>query len=249
MNDVIKLLKAHRSIRKFTDQPIDPDLLADMIRAGQAAATSSFLQGVTVIRVTDAQKRAELARLAGGQAYVESAAEFLVFCGDLRRASKCCDWHGATATEGFTEQFIIATVDAALMAQNVVIAAESAGLGICYIGGIRNNPQEVSELLELPRLVTPVFGLCLGWPDQDPDLRPRLPLAVMLKENRYDDSADRALIEAYDEEVRAYYQNRAQNQPGADKVMSWSEQMSGMLSREARPHMRGFLEKRGFATK
>jgi len=72
---------------------------------------------------------------------------------------------------------------------------------------------------------------------------------VMLKENRYDDSADRDLIEAYDEEVRAYYQNRAKGHDGAVKVMSWSEQMSGMLSREARPHMRSFLEKRGFATK
>lgn len=245
MNDVISLLKAHRSIRKFSDEPIDPELLAELVRAGQAAATSSFLQGVTIIRVTDAAKRAKMAELAGNQAYVETAAEFLVFCGDLKRASQCCDWHGAEATEGYTEQFLIAAVDVALMAQNVVIAAESAGLGICYIGGIRNNPRQVSDLLGLPRLVMPVFGLCLGWPAHDPEVRPRLPLEVVFKENSYDDTGDRERIESYDIQVRDYYENRT----GAAKVMSWSEQMAGLLSREARPHMRGYLAEQGFATK
>ena len=86
----------------------------------------------------------------------------MVFCADLNRSSMCCNWHDSKATEGFTEQFIISTVDTALLAQNVVIAAESAGLGICYIGAIRNNPQKATDLLELPKNVYPVFGLCLG---------------------------------------------------------------------------------------
>ena len=244
MNPTIELLTSHRSIRKFSDQAIPDALLRDIVVAGQAAATSSFLQGTTVIRVTRPEVRAQFAELAGGQKYVETAAEFLVLCADLRRSSRCCDMHGAEATEGFTEQFIIATVDVALMGQNMVVAAESAGLGICFIGGIRNDPQRASELLELPRGVYPVFGLCLGYPDQDPEVKPRLPPEVVLKTDVYRDD-DRETIEAYDEVAREYYRTRT----GGTKDMSWSEQMSGLLGKESRPHMRGFLADQGFEMK
>ena len=131
MNPTIELLQSHRSIRKFTEQKITDAELHDLIRAGQAAATSSFLQGTTVIRVQNATVRDAFVELSGNQRYIASAAEFLVFCADLRRSSLCCAMHDAEATEGMTEQFIIATVDVALMAQNVVVAAESMGLGIC----------------------------------------------------------------------------------------------------------------------
>ena len=146
---------------------------------------------------------------------------------------------------GFTEQFIIATVDAALYAQNVVIAAESAGLGICYIGAIRNDPARATTLLDLPENVYPVFGLCLGYPAQNPEPKPRLPMPVMLKENSYDASAEEAQIKTYDEVVRTYYATRT----GNPKSQSWSEQMTGLLGKEARPHMRDFLSRQGFEMK
>ncbi len=243
MNPTIELLTAHRSIRKFTDQPIETGLLEELIRAGQAAATSSFLQGTTVIRVTRPEIRTQFAELAGNQKYIISAAEFLVFCADLRRSSMCCEMHGKTFSEGMTEHFMIATIDAALFAQNTVVAAESAGLGICYIGGIRNNPQLAAELLELPRNVYPVFGLCLGYPDQDPEVKPRLPLDIVLKQDTYSDANDPAVLGEYDEQVREYYKTRTGNQ----KEMCWSEQMSGLLGKESRPHMRDFLARRGFS--
>jgi nitroreductase len=186
-----------------------------------------------------------LAALANHQSYIESAAEFLVFCADMNRAARCCDWHAASANTGFTEQFIIATVDAALVAQNIVIAAESAGLGICYIGALRNNPAEVSALLELPQNTYPVFGLCLGWPDQDPEVKPRLPLEIVLRENSYGGDVDLDRLADYDGVIRAYYQTRTANQ----KSQSWSEQMAGMLSKESRPHMLEFLKMRGFLQK
>ena len=170
MNSTIDLLKAHRSIRQFQNRLIQPDLFEELIKAGQAAASSNFFQAATIIRVTDLQKRLKLASLANNQAYVETAAEFLVFCADMNRAASCCDLHGSEANTGFTEQFIIATVDAALVAQNIVVASESAGLGICYIGALRNNPAEVSMVLDLPHDTYPVFGLCLGWPDQNPEV-------------------------------------------------------------------------------
>ena len=139
MVSALELLSNHRSIRKYTSEPIPDDLLYKVIIAGQAAASSSFLQGVTIIRVTDPEKRASFKEITGGQAYVEAAPEFLVFCADLSRPMRCCTAHGCTPAEGLTEHFIIATVDAALYAQNVAVAAESAGLGICYIGAIRND--------------------------------------------------------------------------------------------------------------
>ena len=245
MNPTIELLKGHRSIRQFQNRPIQTDLFQDLIKAGQAAASSNFFQAVTIIRVTDPKKRAKLASLANNQAYVETAAEFLVFCADMNRAASCCDLHGAKANTGFTEQFIIATVDAALVAQNIVVASESAGLGICYIGALRNNPAEVSTLLDLPHDTYPVFGLCLGWPDQDPEVKPRLPIDVVLRANSYGIDEDGLNLGNYDEAVRGYYSTRSSNQ----KSMSWSEQMSGMLSKESRPHMLDFLKTKGFLQK
>ena len=245
MTPIIELLKAHRSIRKFENRPVATDLLHELIKAGQAAASSSFLQAATIIRISDPTKRASLAALANHQPYIESAAEFLVFCADMNRAAHCFDWHDATANTGFTEQFIIATVDASLVAQNIAVAAESAGLGICYIGALRNNPAEVSSLLELPQNTYPVFGLCLGWPDQDPEVKPRLPLEIVLRENSYGDALNLDQLAGYDEAIRYYYQTRTGNK----KHQSWSEQMSGMLSKESRPHMLEFLKMKGFLQK
>lgn len=242
MSSVIDLLKSHRSIRKFTDQPIAEELFNDLLSAGQAAATSSFLQGATVVRIKKPETRSAIAKLAGGQSYVESAAEFMIFCADLKRPGNYCAEYGKSFEGDYTEHFIIATVDVALMAQSMVAAAESVGLGICYIGGIRNDPAQVSELLQLPRGVYPVFGLCLGYPDQDPEIKPRLPLSVILKEEVYNETGDREAISAYDDEIREYYRTRT----GGGHGISWSEQVSTLLSEKARPHMKQFLADQGF---
>ena len=242
MNPTIDLLNSHRSIRRFTDAPVPADTLTAVITAAQAAASSSFLQGVTIIRVTDPDKRVALREVAGGQRYVEEAPEFLVFCADLSRSMRCCEQHGGEAAKGLTEQFIIATVDTALYAQNLVVAAESVGLGICYIGALRNDPARVTELLDLPQQVYPVFGLCLGYPDQDPEVKPRLPLSVILKQNSYSTDGEAEAIAVYDDEMRAYYASRTSNQ----KAQGWSEQMAGLLGREGRPHMLAFLQGQGF---
>lgn len=245
MQSVIDLLKSHRSIRKFTSQKIAPELLEELFLAGQGAATSSFLQGSTIIRVTNPATRKELARLAGNQPYVESAAEFMVFCADLKRAGNYCKLYDKPFAGDYTEHFIIATVDAALMAQSLVTAAESVGLGICYIGGIRNNPHDVTRLLQLPRGVYPVFGLCLGYPDQDPEIKPRLPLSVIIKEEVYNETGDAEAIADYDVRVREYYRTRT----GGGHGISWSEQVSTLLSEKSRPHMKAFLAEQGFTFK
>ena len=244
-NATIDLLKSHRSIRKFTAQPVTQASLNTFIEAGQAAATSSFIQACSVIQINDPEKRALLAEWSGNQVYIEQAPIFLVFCADMNRHKLVCDMHAAPMLSGFTEQFLTATVDCALFAQNVATAAESAGLGVVYIGGIRNKIAQVAELLDLPELTYPVFGMCLGYPDQDPEVKPRLPLSVVLKQDSYQDQQDKEVIGRYDEHVRHYYSTRT----GGQKAMSWSEQISGMLQKEARPHMLEFLQSRGFLVK
>lgn len=245
MSSVIDLLKSHRSIRKFTDRPIAPELFADLVAAGQSAATSSFLQGSTIIRVTRPEARAAIAEHAGNQRYVETAAEFLVFCADLKRAGNYCHKYGKDFEGDYTEHFIIATVDVALMAQSLVTAAESEGLGICYIGGIRNNPGPVSEILQLPKGVYPVFGLCLGYPDQDPEVKPRLPASVILKQDVYNEDGDEEAIAAYDKVVQDYYATRT----GGGHGTPWTEQVATLLAEKSRPHMKAFLAGQGFKFK
>ncbi len=245
MNQTIALLKSHRSIRKFTEQAVSDDLVAEIVACGQAAATSSNVQATTVIRVRDPETRASLAACAGGQPYVADAPVLLMYCADLSRSAVACDIAGGEFHPGMTEHFMIATIDVALAAQNAVVAAESLGLGICYIGGIRNKPQEAADLLKLPEQVYPVFGLCLGFPDQNPEVKPRLPLSAILHEEHY--CADQVVsgIGDYDPVVREYYKTRT----GGTKDSNWSQEMSSLVGKESRPHMKEFLSMRGFQMK
>ena len=245
MNQVIRLLQSHRSIRQFTGQKIEQEIVEELVRAGQGAPTSSFIQACTVIQVNDRSDREKLAEYAGNQVYVAEAPVFLVFCADMQRHRLVCRMQNTEMLSGYTEQFITATVDCALFAQNILTAAESLGLGGVFIGGIRNQIAKVADLLGLSDLVYPVFGLCLGYPDQDPEVKPRLPLSVVLKQDRYDDSGDEQVIGEYDNAVQTYYRTRS----GGTKDMTWTQQIAGLLQKESRPHMQGFLQKKGFLLK
>ncbi|WP_293265277.1 oxygen-insensitive NADPH nitroreductase [Neptunomonas sp.] len=245
MNPTIDLLNNHRSIRTFKEQAVSQEIINTLVTSGQAAATSSFIQACTVIQVENPQKREKLAEYAGNQKYVQSAPVFLVFCADMNRHEIACNMHNEQMKSGFTEQFITATVDCALFAQNVAIAAESLDLGVVYIGGIRNKISDVCDLLDLPKLVYPVFGMCIGYPDQEPEIKPRLPLPIVLKKDSYSNIQDSELLADYDKAIRDYYLSRS----GGNKDMSWSEQIAGMLVKEARPHMLDFLQERGYLLK
>ncbi|WP_064602877.1 oxygen-insensitive NADPH nitroreductase [Photobacterium sp. J15] len=241
MNQTIETILRHRSIRKFTEQPLSEEQLSAILDSAIAASSSSFIQCVSIIRVTESDKRESLAEYAGGQPYVATAAEFLVFCADYHRHKQI----HPEAKLGFTEQTLIASVDAALMAQNAMVAAESMGLGGVYIGGIRNNPAEVSELLSLPHHVFPLFGLCLGFPAQDPERKPRLPRELIVHQDEYQQDLDRNLLAEYDNQVREYYQTRT----GGNKNTSWSEQITATLDKEARPFIKAFINEKGFSLK
>jgi FMN reductase (NADPH) len=239
MNETMALLQKHRSIRKFKDEPVSKEQLGAILSSAQAASTSSNMQAYSVIGVTDEELKKQLAELSGHQAYVAECPLFLVWCADLRRYAQAVHRHADTPVTGNAENFLVATVDAALAAQNAAIAAESLGLGVVYIGGLRNKPAEVSQLLELPQLVYPVFGMCLGMPDQEPLHRPRLPQQAIYHENRYMDAPDE--IDVYDETIRDYMKQRT----GGKVDTTWSKEMASKASKP-RDHMKAFLQSQGF---
>ena len=237
----IDLMKRHRSIRAFTSQPIAEELLQEIITAGKSAPSSSFIQCTSVIRITDMALREKLMEFCSGQVHIKNCAEFLVFCMDFNRHAQIVP----EAKLGFTEQLITGIVDVALFSQNLSLAAESLGIGTVYIGAIRNKPKEVCELLNLPEQVFPLFAVCLGYPDQNPEIKPRLPNSILLHENQYvqinhpDMKKD---LELYDEELKEYFKTRTDNA----RVASWSEGIAHKLTKEARPFMKDCLDAQGF---
>ncbi|MFH8133952.1 oxygen-insensitive NADPH nitroreductase [Pantoea osteomyelitidis] len=240
MTPTIDLLRSHRSIRSFTDQPMGEEQREAIIAAAQSASTSSFLQCSSIIRITDKAKRDKLVNLTGGQPWVAQAAEFWVFCADFNRHLQICP----DAQLGRAEQLLLGCVDTALMAQNAMVAAESLGLGGVFIGGIRNSMAEVTELLGLPKFVLPLFGFCIGYPDSVPDVKPRIPQAMLVHENQYQ-AVDPAVLADYDSRTSIYYQQRDSNQ----RSETWSELIQRLIIKETRPFMLDYLHQQGWATR
>ncbi len=240
-SETMQIMLKHRSIRKFKVDPIDFVTLENLIKCGQAAASSSFIQAYSIIRVTDKNYRQQIADAAGGQLWINSAPEFLVFCADLKRVDTACINHDVGTLEGHTEHFIAATVDVALVAQNVLLAAESLGMGGVYIGGIRNNSLLVADLLQLPDQVYPVFGMCLGWPSIDPDVKPRFPLTTILHQNHYQTDKVENDVAVYDQMMANYYVSRSEN----NRATNWSTQTANAIQLKKREHMLEFLNRRG----
>ncbi|MRT04063.1 oxygen-insensitive NADPH nitroreductase [Ewingella americana] len=240
MTPTIDLLRSHRSIRSFTDQPVSDEQREAIFGAAQSASTSSFLQCSSVIRITDPALREKLVEFTGGQKYVASAAEFWVFCADFNRNQQI----NPQAELGLAEQLLLGCVDTALLAQNAMTAAESLGLGGVFIGGIRNQVEEVIELLKLPKFVMPLFGMCIGHPAQDHQVKPRMPQSMLVHENSYQPLNPLTLAD-YDEQLAAYYLQRDSNA----RRDTWSDLIIRTLKKEQRPHMLAALHKQGWATR
>ncbi|TYP72741.1 oxygen-insensitive NADPH nitroreductase [Paenibacillus methanolicus] len=240
---IIDALKGHRSIRKFKPDPIPDEHIRAIVEAAQAASTSSNIQAYTVIGVRDPERKQALSVLAGNQRYVAECPLMLVWCADLHRLELVMEMHNGQLHQN-TETLLLGTVDVSLAAQNAAVAAESLGYGIVYIGGIRNRPDDVAELLRLPANVYPVFGMCVGTSDQEPDLRPRLPMGAIYHEETYaEDETLLGAIKAYDETLQAYYAERS----GGARASNWSvETASRMQADKLRGHMKGHLNRQGF---
>jgi len=227
-NDHIALLLSHRSVRGYRPDALPDGTLESLIAAAQSAATSSNLQTWSVVAVHDPAARAAMAKAAGNQKHIEQCPLFLVWCADVSRNARLGEQEGVELpTLPYLETFLVAAIDAALAAQNAVVAAESLGLSTVYIGALRNDPALVSELLGLPAGVMGVFGLCVGHaaPGVTNEVKPRLAQSAVLFHDRYGSAEEPALRAAYDAEMAQF---SARHEMGAT---SWSQRVIARMGR------------------
>ncbi len=241
---VTQTLNQHASVRAFIDKPVPEEMLNAILNAARRSPTSSNMQTYSIIVVRSPETRQRLAVLAGNQSHIEQCDVFVGFLADLNRLDNASEMHGQPLVKSL-ETTLVATVDAALVGMSVQTAAESFGLGAVMIGGMRNHPQEVADLLGFPPGVYMVYGMSIGWP-QEPlgskQLKPRLPEALVIHHEAYSDDDPRPLIEAYDVELAAFYGQQNRNQHTA----AWSGPIAKRLQKPVRPHLRRTLETMGF---
>ena len=248
---VIEQLLGHRSVRAYLPDPVSDAQLAAIVAAAQSASSSSNLQAWSVIAVREPARRARLAELAGGQAHVAEAPLQLVWLADLARLAHLTHLtQRPGAGLDYLEMFLVAALDATLAAQNAVVAAESLGLGIVYIGAMRNRPEEVAELLGLPPKVVAIFGLCVGRPDpaRPADIKPRPSQSVVLHHERYSLDAQTPGIEAYNATMARFYEEQKMKVHGTWAVHS-SKRVANADALSGRDRLAEALRARGFALK
>ncbi|MCP3764587.1 oxygen-insensitive NADPH nitroreductase [Domibacillus sp. A3M-37] len=246
MNNTLELLHNHTSIRSFTDQPLTEEQRAAIFKAANQTSSFSLLQAVSIIRITDPDLRKKAMQLSANQPYIEEAAEFWIFCADFNRNHQIAP----DVDLDYIEFLLIGSFDAGLMAQNALTAAESMGLGGVYIGGVRLNITELTEVLHLPKYVVPLAGLCIGHPaGEKPGLKPRLPQSMVMFDNQYQ-PLDEDKLAVYDQQMREYYQDRPVRAPfTVKKVKGWTDHIEDHLERSILPFMLEYLNKQGFAKK
>ncbi|AVM53476.1 NADPH-dependent oxidoreductase [Bacteroides zoogleoformans] len=180
-------MKQRRTIRKYQPKDIPADLLNDLLETSFRASTVGNMQVYSVIVTRDADRKAKLAPAHFNQPMVQTAPVVLTFCIDLNRFSKWCRQRNAEPGYDNFEWFVTGAVDALLVAQTFCVAAEEAGLGICYLGTTTYNPQMIIETLHLPELVFPITTVTVGWPEELPEQTDRLPLEALVHNEVYRD--------------------------------------------------------------
>jgi len=212
MNETIKHQLNHRSIREFIEEPFNETTYLELMEVARQTATSSGLQASSIIRISDSELKKKIATICH-QEYIGRIPLLLIFIVDQHRNNSIAKAQGiisdgAAGMDSFFQSF----TDACLMAQNVVNAAESMDLGTLYIGSIHNEPNELCALLNLPALTFPVVGVGIGKPNQNPALKPRMPMKLRTFENTY--KAPDNILESlsdYDELMQSYYDLRDTN--------------------------------------
>ncbi|HEY4665113.1 MAG TPA: NADPH-dependent oxidoreductase [Comamonas sp.] len=220
---VLDAMLGHRSVRHFLRDPLPAHTIETLVAAAQSAPTSSNLQTWSVIAVESQERREQLASLVGPQKHLGVAPLVLVWLADLSRIERLGQAQGRDPVGlHYLDTFLMGVIDAALAAQNAVVAAESMGLGTVYVGGMRNQPEAVAKVLGTPKNVFPVFGLVVGHPDpQRPaGVKPRLPQSSVLHREQYQVPADQAEeIGNYNAVLRTFMQTHGM------KEIDWSTQV------------------------
>ncbi|MCD4684704.1 MAG: nitroreductase family protein [Anaerolineae bacterium] len=187
MHPVFETIHRHRSIRQYKPDPVPNDLLRDILAAGIRASSSGNMQAYSIIVTQDRALREKLYIPHMEQSMVLDAPVLITFCADFHRMRGWLRASNAALSFDNFMSFMIGTIDAVLVSQNVALAAEAQGLGICYLGSTLANCDQIGALLNVPPHVVPVAGFTLGYPDEDPDPRDRLPLEGLVHYETYQD--------------------------------------------------------------
>jgi len=246
-SETIAGLLDHRSVRGFLPDPVLAGTLETLIAAAQSAASSSNMQLWSAIAVSDPAKKKVLAEIAGNQKHIEQCPLYIAFIADMSRNERLSQAEQTTFENlPYLETFMVACIDAALAAQNAVVAAQSLGLRTVYIGAMRNDPVRVAELLGLSPRAFVVFGLCVGYPDPKAknEVKPRLPQSTVLHHERYDPAPEAADRPAYDAAMSKFSaRNEMQTTTWTQRVLN---RMGPLKSMNGREKMRAALARLGF---
>lgn len=196
---VIETIHQHRSIREYKPDPVPDALLTEILQAGVRASSSGNMQTYSIIVTRDRALREQLYEPHMKQRMVLEAPILLTFCADFHRMRLWLKLNDAPDSFDNFMSFMVAAIDATLVSQNVALAAESHGLGICYLGSTLANCDEIGRILRLPDNVVPVVGFSLGYSAENPALRDRLPLAGLVHHETYQDYTDERIAEIYQE--------------------------------------------------
>jgi nitroreductase len=241
MLSVIDTLEYHVSIRDYTDKKIPDELLEKILEAARRSPTSSNMQTYSIVVVKNQETKKELAKFAGGQKHVETCDTFIALCADISGVDKACQIHDKILAKSL-ETTLVATIDATLVGMSLCLAAESNGLGSVMIGGMRNNPKGVADLLALPKGVYVAFGLCLGWPASKTALKPRMKSELIIHREKYVERTSDDLI-GYDKVLASFYRANGRESPDA----AWTGVVAKQLENTKRPDLKNTLESMGFS--
>ena len=189
----------HKTIRKYKPDPIPDEVLNKILEAGSRASTTGNMQVYSIVVTMDQEKRKELCSIHFSQKMVEQAPIILTFCADFNRFNKWCQQRGTVPGYDNFLSFFTAAIDALLVAQNVALAAEAHGLGICYLGTTTYKARKLVEFFDLPKGVVPVTTIVAGYPDENPEKADRLPMSGIIHHEKYHDYSPLSIDDIYKE--------------------------------------------------
>ena len=236
-------IASHATHRRWADRPIDPAWVKLLIACALSAPSKSDLQQADIIEVRDPSRRQALAALVPQLPWFASAPLILVFCGNGRRFRRLFERCAQPFTNEHLDAFFNPAVDAALVLMNFMRAASAAGLVHCPISVLRDRPDAVARILELPQHVFPVAGLCVGHPIDTRSPVPRLPLSATVHVDRFDDGDVDAHVDAYDARRMA-----AEARFGRGNAKPWSQSKRVQYAATQRGDWGAFVRARGFGT-
>jgi FMN reductase [NAD(P)H] len=242
MNETIRVIQSHHSVRSYTGEPVSEELLEQIVEAGQRCPTSFNAQHLSLIVVRSPETRARIAEIGGGQVWIARAPVFIAVVADLNKTRTGVEMAGGQQIAHKSVELLIAcSIDAGIALGNMMTAARSLGLGVVPIGGTRRNPQAMIDLLKLPDLTFPLCGMCVGHIDEDSPRKPRLPVSTWWHNEHYRPETIPSAIEAYDKTMTDHWKvvNRSDGLP-------WSKNLAEHYTKNYFPNVKPVAKKQGF---